>query len=279
MAEPCGYEGIATLIARSERAITEAKAAGIDKKKAVIVTAVSWNESGALIQRTRDKDLLYDSCWPCRQVVGWEWGRTNRVPKPWSEDPEIMKYLDDRGKEIGKPLYTGSGTTMKWTAFMSKYDGVDGNTEQARAFEWLMSHRKASALVAYSIGPTQQYLCYSPLVAEAYTKEGRTRPCGPGAIPKRFATWEHLFNFYMSTKGGGFYDDASFDYLPTSVNYFPYAGMQACGDANNPDCVEYYLSRHQAGFLDWTSPTWSAYAKKFATANNACWQIATKQYG
>lgn len=285
----CDYEKEPTLTARSERAIKEAKAAGVPKKRAIIITAASWNESAALISHTREPELLYShDCYPCRKIVGWEWGRTNRVPKSWQEDPEVMKYLDERGQQIGKPLYTGSGESMRWTGAMAGYDGVKGNVEQARVFEWLMINRKASPLIAFSVGPTQQYLCYSPLVAKAYLDEGRTRPCEgsppnqPGLthiIAKRFPTWEHLFAFYMNREGGGGYLDPSYDYLPTEVGYFPYAGMPSCGDANDPSCVEYYLARHQTGFLDFEQPVWKGYAEKFANANNVCWNIANKVYG
>lgn len=287
--ENCAFEKQPNAAARSKMAIQQAHAKGIDKRRAIIITACSWNETGAMVSRTREGDLAYNlKCWPCRKILGWEWGRTNRVPHTWSEDPEIMKYLDDRGKELGKPLYTGSGDTMRWTGSISGYDGAKSNDEIARVFEWLMGMRKASAMVAFSIGPTQQYLCFSPLVAKAYLDEGRTRPCEgsppntPGVthiIANRFATWEHLFNFYMNTEGGGGYDDPSYDYLPTTVPYFPVAGTPSTGDDKTPGSVEYYLARHQTGFLDWSSPTWSTYAKNFANANNVCWQLATEIYG
>lgn len=281
------YVAITTLRERSKIALTEARAKGIEKRRAIIITAVSWNEAAAIITRPRADVLQFDrTCWTNRITLGWEWGRTNRVPYSWQNDSEVMGYLDKRGVEIGQPLYSGTGDDMRWAGVMRGYDGVNSNDEEARAFEFLIHARKAGPMVAFSIGPTQQYMCYSPLVAKAYASDGVSRPCEGATNPKgethvianRFPTWEDLWSFYTAPDAGTLYAHPSFGYLPVTAVGFPTAGMTAKRVSDDPSGVEYYLSRHQTGYVNWKNDAWKAYADRFANANNECWALASSIY-
>lgn len=242
---------------RLNKFMTAALGAGVPVRHAVIVAAVASQESGYLFKLPREEPLRRVGCWPERQILMLEDGNPalgTIFPSRWRTDAEIMSFLTERGFSTdGRQLARQYNAT----------DGAGGvpNNVLAEIFEFMIDRRKAHGVAAFSMGPTQAYLMWSPMVRN------------PG-VPGRFTSWQQLWDIYTSTSVTTPFELGWYDYLKTNVVGFPMPGARACGNPDDATCVEYYLSRYQTGTRDWTNATWSGYAQRFADAVNHCWNVA-----
>jgi hypothetical protein len=161
------------------------------------------------------------------------------LPKSWTNDGEIMEIM----------------TTMNWLADethaskdFAAFDLPDSpNDNLGMMFEYLLDRRKGDAIGAFSIGPTQMYLRFSPLA------EGGT------SLPSRFSTWEDLWQFYTAEDLASQWEAGNpWSYLGTGLN----TSLQVCGNAG-AGCIERWLQMFQTGVRPWEETTWNNYAQRF----------------
>jgi hypothetical protein len=240
---------VADLAQRRRLVLSEARAAGVPWLRAAVVTAAAANETNTYPSIPRDPALLYDDeCYECRPLLKLE----RRGIGSAGGESKAVDYLTTRGGLIGTTLIDRHGQA---TDALARTDSPSSpNDELARFFEFIMIERNSPLLRLFSIGFTQMYLEYSPLA-------GTT-----SSYPGRFPTWDSLFHYYMSGRGGADIADPQFDYLPVDVSDYPYPGTDSRS----------YLQQHQTGFVDWESSTWSAYANRFESAVSQVWLIGAE---
>lgn len=238
--------------------LTECMAAGVPFRKAAIIAAVSANETGNCFGVDRTTALVYpQSCYPRRQILRLEKGRSasNPLSKGWTSDQTLMSRL----QSMGYVTNDGSG---KW--YVTANSGVtavdtckEPNNAVAYLFEYLIDQRKLAALQAFSIGPTQQYLLYSPATLAA-----------PG-IASRFRTIDDLWAFYTATSITKLVSREWFDYLPTTRADYPTAANASSGAHRT------YLTAVQTGSaFDWSTSAGRDYLAGFTAAVLGTWDIA-----
>lgn len=250
MANEADDEQGTTVTTRLTRFLTESRDAGIPWQSAMSVAAVSINESGAIFRRRRrtDKAILNVACFPTRQILALEVGNPNlsnqALPVSWTSDPVIMEFMRANG---------WLGTNNQATRAFGRADLPDNpNDDLATMFDFLIDQRKGTALGAYSIGPTQIFLRFSPLAG--------------GTIADRFPTFENLWDFWTARTAKAQWDTNNWNYL-TTAPLLRESAIQ-CGDAlpgNN--CVETWLQFHQTGTVDWKTGRFKDYAARFAGTN------------
>jgi len=255
---PAFYDGKQTILQRMQQWMNECCVLNIPFRQAAIVGAVAWNESACMMRVPRSQMLVYDSdCLPARPPLVIENGNPNfgtNFPASWTGDQDLMAAIKSRN------WVNASGTQL--LAAQSATDGVVPNDTLAWIFEWLIDNRKAAAIGAYSIGPTQMYMKFSPLAS-------------PGqGIPSRLPTFDLLWAFYTATNALQQFQTQAFDYLPTTISGYPTPNSQA-GNGNagvgNTGNVETYLQAFQTGSRDWDSAAMKTYARNFLAAVKAAW--------
>lgn len=255
------YDPQANIIDRLAMWLTECNANSINLRQALIVGAVSWNECACMMRVKRSEMLLMPpECYPQRPPMIVENGSAQlgtSFLNAWKNDPELMAVLKDHG------WVNKAGTGLTSEASLTDAPKTP-NDIIAWFFEWLMDQRKTAALGAYSIGPTQAYLKFSPLTGAK-----------PG-IPNRAPTIENLFAFYTADNPQAMFQTGMFDYLPTNVSSYPRGGKgMTSGGGNasvgNPNAVETYLSNFQTGQRDWDDPVWKRYSAQFLNAVEQAW--------
>jgi hypothetical protein len=204
-------------------------------------------------QRDGDLDPLYPTkCDPARQVLGLEQGNSlldTTMSPSWVSDSDLMGMLN----RLGWLVQTSKGPQLSKETCAT--DGLIPNSRLAYIFEWQMDRRKASQLRAWSVGPTQLYLYYSPLAGVA----------GVG-LPSRFPTWEKLYSFYMSTSVAEMFDSGAYDYLDVNSQVYPMPGAAI-------ETVQAWLQRYQTGEVDWSTSYWEGYSRDVLNAINKVWTL------
>lgn len=240
---------------RMTKALTDMKEAGIPAGRALIVVATSANETSSCFGVDRTDALIYPkACYPRRQILRLEKGRSasNPLPKAWTDDKELM----DRLLSMGFIATSGSNRYVSSQSGVTAIDTcASPNNAAAYLFELLIDQRKLAALQAFSIGPTQMFLAYSPGLGAS-----------PG-ISSRFKTIDELWAFYTARSTADLMKGNNFDYLPTNRADTPAPGVAL-------STIESYLAAVQTGKVDWANPTWDTYAKGFQGAVNTTWDIA-----
>jgi len=229
--------------------------AEIPWRKTAIVATVSVNESAATFLMPR-ADVLPFKCISNRQILIMEEGNPSlgtMFKSAWQNDAEIMDELERRD------LLAANGRQMVQSAMAT--DSLDNpNNAIAGLFEWLIDRRKAFAIGAFSLGPTQMYL-----------RQSRLATPEPGfAIPSFPKTWEALWKFYAAPNSEEQWNSGFWDYLPTSATGYPTPSTPVCGSAGG-NCIETYLQSHQTGTRDWADPVWASYANRFKNNVNLVW--------
>jgi hypothetical protein len=237
--------------------------AGVIWRKAAIVAAVSVNETASTFSVKRDDLLVFPpECYPSRQILILEEGNPvlgTRLRTSWVQDAELMKYLAENSllnpeaiDTLAKPF--GVTDSLK-----------NPNVQLAGLFEWLIDRRKAAALGAFSVGPTQMYLRQSKMAGGL---NGFSVPSFPDTI-------DDLWAFYTATTYEDLWITGFWDYLPTAVNNYPTPASSACGHAADNSCVESYLQKFQTGTRNWATSD-AGYAQGFSNAVKLVWSIAQK---
>jgi len=240
---------------RVESALRECMAAKIPFRRAAIVLAASSNETGNTFGIPRTPELPYPiECYSSRQVLCLEKGKSasNPLPYSWTSDAKWMKFLSNHG------LLNGSGASAYLVSDAAKIDTLEApNSILPWLFETIIDQRKLKMINAFSIGPTQMFLAYSPLAEPQYP------------MTSRFKNVEDLFDFYMSRSVAENFNGAWYDYLPTTRTDYPTPNSTAA-------MRESYLSNVQTGTVDWTDPTWAGYSNRFGAAVTTVWSIANR---
>jgi hypothetical protein len=258
--------------------LAASKDAGIPVRRAVITVATAHNESNTTraVRRGHGLPFGYPDC--SRQILRLERGQSGQpFIDSWQNDDELLAYLDSNGwtKRNGQGLWTASGG-------LDDYDSMEKpNTALATVFEYIIDTRRGRHLAAFSVGPTQIYLYYSPLVRDDPASSRTT-----GIIEERFPTWESLYAFWFSIGGiRGYMENTAFDYLRTKASNYPLPGAAACAAVPSDggtcsswpsNCVQSYLTCFQTGQVPWEDQIWASYASRFAQAVNECWMTANE---
>lgn len=255
------YDGSKTILARLQQWMAECNQLGVSFRQAAIVGAVAWNESACMMRVPRSQMLVYpNDCLPARPCLIVENGTPalgTKLLSSWTQDSKLMDALSSRG------WLTADKTQL--TAAVTGTDGVHPNDVIAWIFEYLIDQRKTAAMAAYSIGPTQAYMKFSPLTG------------GASNIASRLPTIDDLWEFYTAVDAQAMFQTGIFDYLPTTISGYPTPNSQAgqgSAGVGNPINVETYLQSFQTGSRNWDDPAWSGYAKQFLAAVKAAWSAA-----
>lgn len=181
---------------RIKTALSQAAAVGIDRAKALSLTALSIPESDAIwtMARATGGPLnSMDSCWPGRVVIGLEtrsgtFGR--RFDDAWVKNSEGALFLQSNGygqlKSDGQ-IYPTIKTNSKELAFL---------------LDWVIGRRFGDLLADFSVGPTQEYLWFTKMSTDSSggPKNADGTPASPNTgFP---ATWEDLATFITETDAG-----------------------------------------------------------------------------
>jgi hypothetical protein len=229
------------------------------------VAAVSGNESDGTFLVDRDPNLPYPvSCFPKRQILRLE--VRNPLPRAWREDEELLQFLREHGWVLE------SGGVVRSQAELNSLDNpANGapNNALAHVFEWLLDNRRAEALGAFSIGPTQIYLRGSPA----------THVPGGWSQPAWGETVEDIFAFYAARDVQSLMDTGFLDYLRIDAAAYPTTASRAChgpGTCSSlpAGCVEKYLTCYQTGEVPWDERVWINYADGFKANLDAVWAQA-----
>jgi len=231
--------------------VGKAKAASIPFRKAAIILAVSKNETGyGLLTSRRGVSSSYSTeCWPNRQILRLERGRSESSPLPSvvTSDTVLMGWLKTHG-------YLNSNSSGKYW-FTSEVSAVDSeltpNDTLAKVFEAVLDNRSLKALRLFSIGMTQIFLHYSPIAATG------------SVISGRFDTIDELFKFYTAANLQVAFSGSWFDYLPTTAVNYP-------TPSSTSDNCKAFLESHQTGVGYCTD----AYLSGFIAAVKAVWTEA-----
>lgn len=220
---------------------------GIPWAKTFAVASVSVNESGAIFCRKKRNPAPFpDTCFHCRPVLILEEGNPNlqgtgvELPRSWQEDPEIMELMASMGWL--QTSTTGANLPRATTAFAAFDLPNSPNDNLAMMFEYMIDRRKGPQIGAFSVGPTQVYMRFSPLAG--------------GTLASRFPTWESLWEFYTAKDVAALWESGAWDYLGHLSS-----NLVACG-ATGAGCVESYLERYQTGVRDWAG-SFGDYARRF----------------
>jgi len=247
--------------------MSDCKDAGVPRKRALIIAALSWPETQAAFFLPMSGVYADATCYPVRQILALERGNprlNNDLPDGARADAALMQFLNASGflNTNGKRVTDAVGRTD---------NAVTPNDQLSTIFEWCIDNRNGSGIGLFSIGPTQMYLAYSPLST-----------IGPAnKMTGRFSQWDDLWYFYTApdvatltsrTPSG----DDPLAYLPTNVSSFPTPGVTAlCGSAGDADCIETYLANYQRGSsIDWNTKSNADYANMVIATFNAMSQYA-----
>lgn len=238
-----------TTIARMDQSarlaafLRDAMYAGIPVKKAAIVAAISVNESGVLPFMPPNNDCLPAACYPLRQILRQERGLVNSKFKTIGANSKL--YYLERG-------YLKGDETEGYYLELGQNQHSDSLTAQLTkvvdAFEFALANNDVGIIKLFSIGMTQMYLALSPLAG--------------GSVASRFKTRDLLWQFYTSQTVKTQFDTGAYDYLSTSVSFYPTASATI-------DQVKQYLTNYQTGAVDWSSSAWAKYAA--SAQNNVKW--------
>jgi hypothetical protein len=251
---------------------------GVEFRRAAIVGAISFEETGLNLAAPRSPSLPFPlPCYPMRQILILEAGAESRrtaMRQSWVDDDEILGMLRDRGVLVTEP----DGSMFVSSDVTGLTDSVERpNDELAFIFEWLLDRRKADALAAFSIGPTQCNLRFGSH-PDIVKERGATGFAG------RFSSFEQLGSFYFSTTVVDLMTSEFFDYLKTNNVAYPVEGVAPCGLNYAPQtdfgpvdaaCIEAYMTQFQTGFaFDWTSNKGRIVATLMAKGVNDMWATA-----
>lgn len=253
-----------TINERISRFLEECKDAGIEWRRAAIVAAAAYLESGEWFRITRSYGLVYprgndDDCRPVRAPLALERGNPHfgtDFTTTWTNDTELMELLRTKG------WLDSSGRRLTSQA-TSTDSGDKPNEALAYIFEWLMDKRKARAIASFSIGATQCYLLFGMI----------SKPEGYAGIPGRASSWQNLYDFYFARTVTEQFESGMWDYLSITSPSYPVPGSPVCGAAGTVGCIETYLQTYQTGTVDWSTDHFAAYARQFGNAVNTTWAL------
>lgn len=232
--------------------VEELKGAGASKKRACTITACSRRESGYCLRTDRNKKatskigdidpvigsaLAPIDCLPARLVLGLEKGNPylkTPLHDSWIRDTKLMNHLS----AFGWLAYENNVTTLSRESVQT--DGLIPNARLQWIFEYSIDQRNNEQLRAWSIGPTQCNLYFSPLAGVAGV--------GVNSFPR---TWEDLWTKYTAT--------SAIDLLPL-WDYIPEDRLLHSGDSL--ETVQKYLASYQTGSgIDWSNTYWTKYSE------------------
>lgn len=170
---------------RSKIALSEAKAAGIERGRAVSYIALSWRETAVEWTTVRRAPpLLFPliKC-PCRTAVGLERAGNGCFRLEVVQNPEAMAFLQENGwVKFAVPPESTTGDTC---SMPNGQMNVPNSDAVAAFFEWAIDKRSVPLLGSFSLGPTQMWLRQSQV--------GGQFQCG-------FPTdWNDIWSLYTSS--------------------------------------------------------------------------------
>jgi len=253
-----------TVNQRIDHFLKESDDLGVIFRKAAIVAAIATNESADTFGIARPKELVFpNTCLPTRQILLLEEGNPalgTKMKAGWTQDPELMKMLAENN-------FLGTAGDVVNSQIVQTDSIKSPNNSIATIFEWLIDRRKAEALGAFSIGPTQMFLRQSKM-AGGIGPNHFTVPSFPDDI-------EELWDFYTAPDYAMLWTTGFWDYLPVKVASYPTPSSTTCQVAIGDTCVETYLQSFQTGTLSWAT-THAGYAARFKNAVDNVWNIARK---
>jgi len=256
---------------RLDAMMAEAAEAGVPARRAVLFGLLSMNETNYTfgVRRPLESAVYPPECYPLRQILKIERGADDHFPltQTWLGDAEVMDHL-----RATNSLRSAPSGALVLTNEYAITDSIERpNLMVQNLFEWLIDRRKVDHLRAFSIGPTQMWLFYSPAANASET-----------VMRNRFPTLDDLWRFYTATDHATLLRSPAVEdtsYLPLNVASFPTEATTSCGNAgvNAASCIECFLTRYQTGGgLDWESEQWSNYAKRVVAAIPVVYASARK---